>query len=152
MEDAIFCLQYFSNVKNAKFISKPLYHYIQRENSYINSEKSMKTAQDLFNVMSFYYNYLTEKQYLEKNQLRTIFFKRLLEIKIRLLITSSRKIQKKYSGIWPETIPFVDKAEIGKLSKIALKSKQKKMQQILLFFNSILLMLKGKISLRYYFR
>ena len=51
--------------------------------------------------------------------------KRMLEMKTRIVINGSFKMQRLYSNSWKETETIADNAKVGKLSKLILKSNNK---------------------------
>ena len=151
LEDYLFNIQYFSCAKKITYINTPLYHYIQRPNSYVSSSKSLKIASDIFTVMNFAKDYISKSEFNDDKNIKEELLKRMLEMKTRIVINGSFKMQRLYSNSWKETKTIADTAKVGKLSKLILKSNNKLSKYFLCFINSILLILKGNISLKYYF-
>lgn len=150
-EDYLFNVQYFSCAKKITFINNPLYHYIQRPNSYVNGSKSLKIASDIFTVMNFTKEYILKSEFSEDKNIQEELLKRMLEMKTRIVINGSFKMQKLYNNCWKETEKISANAKVGKLSKLILKNNNKLTKNFLCFINSILLILKGNISFKYYF-
>ncbi|MCI9443078.1 MAG: glycosyltransferase, partial [Ruminococcus sp.] len=77
-EDLEAILKYFPYIKNPVWISKPLYHYVQRENSSINQYDHR--VEDIFAVLDNVYTYYKKYGYLETyyNELEYFFIMHLI--------------------------------------------------------------------------
>lgn len=155
LEDYVFCIQYFPHIKNIHLIDKYLYHYVQRNNSYVhqcfNDKKVTNIIQAIDFSDRFIKSYFGEEMYMKS--FKNSFIKRKIENKYYLVINGSYFIQKKYYNIWPDTYDYIDNSEFGFYIKFLLKKTiTKKYFPSFYFFISTLIMIKrGNLSLKKYF-
>ncbi len=155
-EDYVFCIQYFSYSNSFSSIQKPLYHYIQRNNSLVHEQMTEKKASDMINAINYSENFLRKnftKEIFENNFYKELNTKK-NAVKYYTIIEGSLILQKKFYKIWPETYESINECGLGRTAKITLKkcAKASFFAPLLLFFNSMLLIKRKIISFKDYFR
>ncbi len=155
LEDFMFCIKYFPYVSKIFIIEDYLYHYVQRNNSYVHQLYTEKKVLNIINALDFCEESLKNTyghQYFDEHFRESMYLRKLI-MKFHCLIEGSLYNQKKYFRIWPEAFPFIDKTGFGKVTKRLLKkcSTSKNFPAFLFFINSVLLIRRGSLSFTQYF-
>lgn len=105
-EDQIIFTKIFSKAKAVSCVNIPLYHYRVRNNSYIRCLINEKTIEDFLNAIIFFEVYLSAPEFGDYKDL--VNYKK-IHAKEKILTDGTRKMQKKYASLWPESYPYINK-------------------------------------------
>lgn len=154
LEDFTFCAQYFPHAKKISSIDKCLYHYVQRDNSYVHQMYTEKKVLNFIDALNFseqtllgFYGQTKYDEYFKE-----LMNQRKILTKYHTLLEGSLYLQKKYYNIWPETYSSIDKSNFGRLTKCAMRRciKAKHFPFFIVFLNSLVLILRKHTTLKQY--
>lgn len=116
-EDLIFLIRCLSYKPKVKSINLVLYHYVQRQSSYMNSKIRLQKAQQMEDSINFIVKYLELSD--SNNVLSYIAYTKLY-VKSKIIFLGDFKTIKSYINKWPETLNVLKESKISKYKKIIL--------------------------------
>lgn len=152
-EDVIFCIKYFSHIRNYKWSEDIIYHYEPRVDSYTKKKVTVSDIQKRIMVFECCYNYLKDENLLD-GKIKDAFFLRILKFKVCSIYSSNLPIQYNFCSWFPDSFGYYDEEsfQFSKITLIALKinPKHKGVLLCVLVLNSIIQILKGKKNIKEY--
>lgn len=118
VEDMLFCVEFFAKNPVISYLSKPLYHYVNRKTSCIHSVYRLKKADNLFLMLKCL------KEFLQKNDMDWAYEAYdclVCRLKYDLLIAGTNIVQKKMLSIHKNVNVCVDKIKIKPFYKKIIK-------------------------------
>ena len=151
-EDESICIKIFSEAKSYAYVEHYLYHYRVRNSSYMKSLLNENTRQNFIDAIAMMENFLSNEKYAN---CRDLLSHKKLHAKSKMLIDSTRPIQKKLLPLWPESYPYIKKdTTLLFREKLILKTAIKfpPLSLFLLFMLSVLkIIMKKQFTWKQYF-
>ena len=116
-EDLIFLIRCLSYKPKVKSINLVLYHYVQRQSSYMNSKIRLQKAQQMEDSINFIVKYL---ELSDSNNVLSYIASKKLDVKSKIIFLGDFKTIKSYINKWPETLNVLKESKISKYKKIIL--------------------------------
>lgn len=152
-EDMLFSTKCFVNNPNIEYISKPLYNYLKRENSYLNDGICTLDKAD-----NFFFAIKNIEDYLKINKCDFAFdsfYRCCAALKSDCIFSGKKSVQKKYLNAYPGLNKYLDNNSRIKFKRrviLKISTKYPKLAYLLIVSFSLLKVVFRKIDFKEYWK
>lgn len=152
-EDMLFSTKCFVNNPRIEYIPKPLYNYLKRENSYLNTGICTLKKAD-----SFFFAIKNIEDYLKTNKCDFAldsFYRCCAGLKSDCIFSGEKSVQKKYLNVYPVFNKYLDNNNRIKFKRriiLKISSKHSKLAYFLIVVFSLLKVIFRKLDFKEYWK